>query len=123
MFSVMDRDLVFQGPDLGHLAWAGGDVLQFCRDYADSIKALHVKDINPEVLRVGVEQEWDYGTFSDNGIFTELGEGFVDYPAVFDILRDAGYEGWVIVETDVTQKPTPLETATISRSYLKSIGI
>lgn len=123
LFSAVDRDLVFQGPDLGHLAWAGGDVLQFCRDYADSIKTLHIKDINPEVLRTGVEQEWDYDTFSDNGIFTELGEGFIDYAAVFDILKEAGFEGWAVVETDVTQKATALESAIVSRSYLRSIGI
>jgi inosose dehydratase len=119
----VDRDVLFMGPDLGHLAWAGADVVQFCRDHAESIKALHVKDINPDVMKTGREQKWDYGTFSDQGIFAELGEGFVDFVTIFDILRDAGFEGWVIVETDVTQKPTALESATISRNYLKSIGI
>ena len=123
LFSLVDRDLVFQGPDIGHLAWAGADVVQFCRDYADSIKTMHLKDINPEVMQEGREKEWDYRTFSERGIFTELGEGFVDFPAIFDILKDAGFQGWVIVETDVTQKPTALESAIISRNYLKSIGI
>jgi len=52
-----------------------------------------------------------------------LGEGFVDFPAVLEILEDVSYEGWVIVETDVTQKATPLESAVISRDYLKSIGL
>jgi inosose dehydratase len=123
LFSLVDRDLVFQGPDIGHLAWAGADVLQFCRDYADSIKTVHIKDINPDVLAKGIEDNWDYRTFSDNGIFAEIGEGFVDWPAMFAILQDTGYEGWIVVETDVTQKATPLESATISRNYLKSIGL
>ena len=123
LFSLVDRDLVFQGPDIGHLAWAGDDVLSFCRDYADSIKTVHIKDINPDVLAKGVKEEWDYRTFSDNGIFAEIGEGFVDWPAMFAILQDAGYDGWIVVETDVTQKATPLESATISRNYLKSIGL
>lgn len=57
------------------------------------------------------------------GIFAEIGEGFVDFPAIFDILKDAGFRGWVIVEIDVTQKPTALESAIISRNNLKSIGI
>jgi inosose dehydratase len=122
LFDMLDRKLVFQGPDIGHLAWAGADVIQFCRDYADDIKTVHVKDINPDVLKEGVENKWDYGTFSDKGIFAELGEGFVDFPAMFDILSNAGYEGWIVVETDVTQKPTALESATISRNYLRSIG-
>jgi len=123
LFSLVDRDVVFQGPDIGHLAWGGVDVVGFCRDYADSIKTMHLKDIHPEVLREGRERKWDYRTFSDHGIFAELGEGLVDFPAIFAILKDAGFQGWVIVETDVTQKPTALESAVISRNYLKSIGI
>lgn len=123
LFSLVDRDVVFQGPDIGHLAWAGVDVVGFCRDYAQSIKTLHLKDIDPQVLEEGRREEWDYGAFSEGGIFAELGEGFVDFPAVFDILEEVGFQGWAIVETDVTQKPTALESATISRDYLRSIGI
>jgi inosose dehydratase len=122
LFDMVDRKLVFQGPDIGHLAWAGADVVQFCRDYAQDIKTVHLKDIDPNVLKEGLENEWDYATFSAHGIFAELGEGFVDFPAVFDILSKANYEGWIVVETDVTQKPTALESATISRNYLRSIG-
>ena len=123
LFDMVDRKLVFQGPDIGHLAWAGADAVQFCRDYAQDIKSVHLKDIDPDVLKEGLENHWDYGTFSANGIFAELGEGFVDFPAIFDILREADYEGWIVVETDVTQKPTALESATISRNYLRSIGL
>jgi len=123
LFSLVDRSLVYQGPDIGHLAWAGDDVVAFCRDYASDIKTIHVKDINPEVLAEGVANSWDYSGFTKHGIFTELGEGLVDFPAVFTILKDAGFQGWVVVETDVTQKPTALESATISRDYLRSIGV
>jgi inosose dehydratase len=123
LYSLVDPDVVFLGPDFGHLAWAGADAAQFCRDYVQHIKAIHLKDIDPRVMKEGRANEWDYRTFSDKGIFVELGEGFVDFPAILDILKNAGYEGWVIVETDVTQKPTALESATISRNYLKKIGI
>jgi inosose dehydratase len=122
LFSMIDRDLVFQGPDIGHLAWAGVDPVQFCRDYADSIKTVHLKDIDPDVLEKGLQEGWDYGTFSANGIFAELGQGMVDFPAIFEILEKADFSGWIVVETDVTQKATALESASISRSYLKSIG-
>ena len=65
--------------------------------------------------------EWDYGKFSDAGIYTELGEGCINYPALFELLDQAGFDGWVIVETDVTQLATPLESAVVSRNYLKKI--
>jgi inosose dehydratase len=122
LFSLVDRDRVFQGPDIGHLAWAGADPVQFCRDYANSIVSIHLKDIDPVVLKQGVEENWAYGTFSERGIFSELGEGFVDFPAIFGILEGAGYGGWVIVETDRTTKPSALESAITSRQYLRSIG-
>ena len=50
LFSLVDRDVVFMGPDTGHLAWAGADVLEFCRDYGASIKTIHIKDINQAVF-------------------------------------------------------------------------
>ena len=123
LFALVDRELVFQGPDIGHLAWAGADVLSFCRDYATSIKALHIKDVDPRILRDGVQGEWGYSTFSERGIFAEIGQGCVDWRALFDILQQADYAGWVIVETDVTQKASPLESAIISREYLKGLGL
>jgi inosose dehydratase len=123
LLALVDRDVVFQGPDIGHLAWAGDDVLQFCRDYASSIKSLHIKDIDPRVLAEGVAAGWDYRTFSDHGIFIEIGEGLVDFPALFTILREAEYSGWIIVETDVTQKSSARQSAEISRKSLRGWGV
>jgi inosose dehydratase len=123
LFALVDPALVFLGPDTGHLAWGGADVVAFCRDYADRILTMHIKDIDPDVLAQGQQAEWDYKTFSDRGIFTELGRGFVDFPAVFDILDSAGFQGWLIVETDVTQQPSARESAQISRDYLRDLGL
>ncbi|MGC9348216.1 MAG: sugar phosphate isomerase/epimerase family protein [Anaerolineae bacterium] len=123
LFDMVDRSVVFQGPDIGHLVWAGADPVQFCRDYAEDIKSVHVKDIDADVLAEGVGKAWEYGQFSSNGIFAELGEGCVDFPALFEVLEGAGYEGWIIVETDRTTKPTAFESAKISRAYLRSLGL
>jgi len=122
LFSLVDRKAVFLGPDTGHLAWAGVDVVKFFRDYAGDIKTAHVKDINPAPFKEGVEKKWSYGEFTNHGLFAELGEGFVDFRECFTILQKAGFNGWIIVETDVTQKPTPEISAAVSRNYLKSIG-
>jgi inosose dehydratase len=121
LFGRVDRSKVFHGPDIGHLAWAGDDVLAYTRDYIDHIVTLHVKDIDPTVRSQGVAGKWEYMQFARTGIFTELGQGMVDFPALFDILRGAGFSGWVVVETDVTQRPTALESASVSRDYLRSL--
>ena len=123
LFAQVDRGVVFQGADIGHLAWAGDDVVAFTRAYASSIKTLHLKDIAPKVRAEGVAQRWDYQGFSDHGIFAELGEGMVDYPGLFEVLRGAGFRGWIVVETDVTRKASALESAVMSRNYLKSLGV
>jgi inosose dehydratase len=123
LFALVDPSVVYQGPDIGHLAWAGEDVVDFTRHVAPRIKTLHLKDIDPKVRAEGVTKKWDYQTFSDNGIFVELGEGLVDFPALFQALRSAGFRGWIVVETDVTRKASALQSATISRNYLKRIGV
>lgn len=123
LFALVDRDLVFLGPDFGHLAWAGDDSVQLVKDYGSAIRTVHIKDIDPAVLAQGVAEEWTYRQFSDAGIFTELGRGFVDLPGIFSELDRHGFDGWVIVETDVTQLPTAKESAEISRAYLRGIGL
>ncbi len=123
LLALVDLNLLFLGPDTGHLAWAGDDAAAFCHDYAARIKTLHVKDINTAVAIEGRSQGWDYGTFSRHGIWTELGQGAIDFKAIFADLQAAGFAGWAIVETDVTQLATPFESAVVSREYLKRIGI
>jgi inosose dehydratase len=122
LMEMVDPALVFLGPDTGHLAWAGVDAVDFCRRYADRIETIHVKDIHADVVQRGVEEGWDYDTYVDHGLFAELGEGCVDFAALFEVLLEAGFSGWVLAETDVTQKPTALESVTISREYLKGLG-
>ncbi len=123
LLALTDPDLVFLGPDTGHLAWAGADPVAFCRDYAPRIKTLHLKDIDAAVRDRGRAAGWEYGTFTQHGIFAELGEGCVHFPAILAILRNVGFGGWLIAETDVTQKPTALESVTISRAYLHRLGL
>ncbi len=118
-----DDQTVFLGLDTGHLAWAGDDPVAVCERYGDRIRTLHLKDIVEEVRQRGEAEKWDYSTFTANGIFTELGEGCVDFPAIKKLLDAQGFEGWLIVETDVTQRPTALESARVSREYLASIGL
>ena len=123
LLSMVDDEVIFLGPDTGHLEWGGVDAVQFCRDHAARIKTIHIKDVNRSVLEEGVAEEWNYGTFSQNGIWTELGQGYIDFPTIFSALDKAGFTGWIIVETDVTQLSSPLESAKVSRGYLQTLGL
>ena len=58
------------------------------------------------------------------GIFCNLGRGDVDFPAVRQILLDAGFQGWVTVEQDCDPllDVSPVDDARLNRAYLSSIG-
>lgn len=123
LLMLTDSNLVFLGPDTGHLAWAGADPVAFCRDYATRIKTLHLKDIAADVRERGRHAQWDYSTFSEQGIFVELGEGCVSFPAIFAVLQAVGFAGWLIVETDIPHKPSARESVIASRTYLHTLGL
>jgi inosose dehydratase len=123
LLARVDENVLSLGPDTGHLAWAGIDVAAFCKRHLDRIRTMHIKDINGEVRDQGRKEGWDYSTFSDNGVFTELGTGCVDFKAVFGLLSKQEFCGWLIVETDVTQLSSPLESAIASRQKLRTFGL
>ena len=123
LLALTDPAHVFLGPDTGHFAWAGDDPVAFCRDYAARIKTIHLKDCHAAIIDQGRAAGWPYAEFVAHGIFAELGEGCVDFPAILQILRDADFDGWLIAETDRTMRPTALESATVSRKYLRSLGL
>jgi inosose dehydratase len=122
VLAMTDPDTLFVGLDTGHLAWAGADVAAFTERHAARIGAIHLKDIHPGVRTKGVSEGWKYSTFTQNGLFAELGEGFIDFPRILETLRSANYSGWLLVETDVTMKPTPRESLIVSREYLRKLG-
>ena len=111
------------GLDTGHIAWAGDDAVEVCLHYLDRIRTLHLKDVDGAIREQGVNKNWEYGQFTAAGVFAELGEGVVDFPAILTPLFDAGFDGWLIVETDITMKASALKSATISRDYLRTLGL
>lgn len=123
LLALTDPSLVFLGPDTGHLAWAGADPVAFVHQYAGRIRTLHVKDVDAAVVTWARQQRAGYAEAQQAAIWTELGQGSVDFPAIFAALDAAGFGGWVIVETDVTQLPTALESARVSRAYLRTLGL
>jgi inosose dehydratase len=122
LLALTDPDLLAIGLDTGHLAYGGGDVLDFTRAYARRIKALHLKDVFPRVLDQARQNKWGYHEAQANGLWAELGAGSIDFKPFFETLRGAGFAGWAIVEIDQTTLPTPRDSILACRDYLRSIG-
>jgi len=109
-------DLCF---DTGHYAFGGGDPVAFVRRHASLIGYLHLKDVDKTVLAEARAERLGFLNALRRYVFSELGQGAVDVPAIIAALRSANYGGWVIVEQD-TCKDDPTKTATRNRTYLRS---
>lgn len=124
---MTDPDLVGLVLDTGHYAWGSGDcqrVPAALERFGDRIQYVHFKDCDPKVIAQARAQQWDYFEALHHGVFCELGQGCVDFPAVVDWLRNKRYDGFVTVEQDVLPgMGRPRESAARNRAYLHQLGI
>lgn len=113
--------------DTGHYAYGAGGCATIgtaLERFADRIWYVHFKDCHPGVLATAHQHGWDYFEAVRNGVFCELGQGCVDFPAVLAWLHEDKYEGFITVEQDVLPgMGTPKESAARNRTYLRSIGL
>ena len=124
LLNEVDEDILKICFDTGHHSYAGYDPVAFMKRHIDRISYMHFKDIDPVVKADVVAKRTDFYKACGQGIFCNLGQGDVDFPAVRQVLLDAGFEGWCTVEQDCdpSMPGTPLEDAESNRKYLESIG-
>ena len=112
--------------DTGHYCYGAGagdcDVVAALERYGARVWYIHCKDCQPEVARRARAEQWDYFTALRHGVFCELGQGCVDFPALLRRLAARAYDGYVLVEQDILPgMGTPKESARRNREYLRSI--
>lgn len=124
LMEMTDPELVRFGPDTGHIFFGGEDPIQLIERYISRLGALHIKDVRSKVVEQVRKEKLDYRQACAGGVWTEIGSGDIDFSALFKMLRNRQYSGWVIVETDHTELPTALESSKLSRHYLReNIGL
>jgi inosose dehydratase len=115
--------------DTGHYLFGSGEVdgrvvQEGLARFGDRIGHMHFKDCSPHIAERGRAEGWDYFEAVRQGVFCELGQGGVDFPAVTEWLRARDYRGWIVVEQDVLPgMGAPRESAQRNREYLRSIGL
>jgi len=110
--------------DTGHHSYAGFDPVTFMKKHISRINYMHFKDINPQVKANVITNRTGFYEACGEGIFCNLGDGDVDFPAVRQLLLDTGFNGWCTVEQDCdpSGNTSPVNDAKLNRAYLQSIG-
>ena len=107
------------GPDTAHLVVGKCDPVKIFERYSERIRFVHLKDVKRDKPVTGDSaQKEGFEIYSD---FLEMGEGIVDFPAIFRILEKAGYEGFLTVELDRSRFSNK-QSAVMNMDYLKRRG-
>jgi inosose dehydratase len=129
LMALTDPDLLGLVLDTGHLVYGSGGAdgrlpLGYLHQHAARIGLVHLKDCHADIASRARREEWDYFTAVRQGVFCELGQGGVDFPALVEELRRIDYSGWVVVEQDVLPgMGTPRQSAERNRAYLAGLGL
>jgi inosose dehydratase len=111
--------------DSGHFAYCKEDPVALLKEFVHRTKHVHLKDIRPDVVEKVSKEHLSFLAGVRAGAFTVPGDGCVDFPALFEILEQAGYQGYLVVEAEQDPaKANPLEYALKAREYIrKTAGI
>jgi inosose dehydratase len=106
----VDTDVVGLCVDTAHLVQAHSDPVAVLRDYIGITRYVHFKDTYDADGLTGVARYQ---------AFCELGAGLVDFPAATRVLLDAGFDGPLIVELDMTTRRSAEESCLESIDYIR----
>ena len=104
-YGAADAELVKAEIDTYWVQHGGEDPAATIRRFAGRAPLVHLKDMTP----------------GDAPTFTEVGNGILDFQAIFAASEAAGVQ-WYIVEQDICAGPS-IESARISRANLKAWGV
>ena len=102
----VDRFLASTGPavgltlDTGHAALGGIDARALIRMHPERIAHVHCKDIRSEIFNRLRSESGSFLSGVLAGMFTVPGDGDLEFGSVMQLLAQAGYGGWIIVEAE-----------------------
>jgi sugar phosphate isomerase/epimerase len=111
--------------DTGHVAYGGGDNLDLIRRFGERVEYVHIKQMDPDVLRQVADEKLGFGEAVKRGVCVEPPAGVPDPAAIVDALSTLDAELFVIVEQDLypCAAEVPLPIAVRTREYLAGCGL
>lgn len=100
--------------DIGWVAGAGHDPVNVIRQHARRIELLHIKDL--------VTKERVPGKMVKDERTTVIGQGTLDWKAIFRALRAAPVHSYFVEQEDPFTEP-PLQAAAKSLAYMRTLNV
>jgi len=110
--------------DTGHCEYGGGDTVTEAAKFASVLRLLHIKDIDRKIVAEARRRELTFEEAVEEKAFTIIGQGSVDFPALFRLLEKNNYAGWCVIEQDVKfgeAAISPAENVAASLRYLRGV--
>jgi inosose dehydratase len=109
--------------DTGHLRFAGADEIAVLERLIDRTVHLHIKNTRDHVCDAARAGNMSFAFAVTEGCFTVPGDGAIDYPKVFEILKQNNYTGWLVVEAEQNPETSdPVLYATLARQYIRAVA-
>jgi sugar phosphate isomerase/epimerase len=117
VLSLTDPKYVWLTTDTAHLTLGGMDAVKIISDYFPRIAEVHLKDTYPKYR--GNRSTPTQAEHRQASLYHNLGAGGVDFSAIFKVLRDRNFKGWVVYDLDA---PRPTDgTGTIQDNLAVNI--
>ncbi len=107
--------------DSGHFAFSEEDPVAALKKFISRVGHVHLKDLRAKVFDVVKKADSSFLDAVRGGVFTVPGDGSIDFPAIFTILEENNYEGWMVVEAEQDPaKANPFVYAKMARDYIRT---
>lgn len=108
--ALKDLKLCF---DTAHAECSGINAIDFIRRHHDRIALLHVQDLRLSLPRRKIQFERD---------FVNIGKGVVNFKGIFRALRESGFGGYLMLETEASGGMPPLTLAREGYSQMSKLA-
>lgn len=98
VLSLTDPKYVWLTADTAHLTLGGTAPVKLISDYFPRIAEVHLKDTYPKYRANTLTPT--QAEHHQASLYHNLGAGGVDFPAIFKVLRDRNFKGWVVYDLD-----------------------
>ena len=109
--------------DTGHCLFAGGDPAALLQRHVARVVHVHCKDVRPAMLERARAEDMTFMGAVLEGVFTVPGDGCIAFTPLLRRLREAEYQGWLVVEAEQDpRKAHPLTYARLGHRNLTAMA-